>query len=86
MSSNAQKVLAEGEELDADWAAEIERGVADELGAAKACSWEELETRLRARLTQGRVSPFAFVPKRKLKAKELLSIIGQRATRLPSGS
>jgi putative addiction module component (TIGR02574 family) len=45
-------LIEEGEELDAEWAAEIERRVADEAGAAKACSWEDLEKRLRARLTQ----------------------------------
>jgi len=45
-------LIEEGEELDAHWAAEVERRVADEPGVATACTWEELEKRLRARLTQ----------------------------------
>jgi hypothetical protein len=45
-------LVEEGEELDANWEAEIERRVADEAGATTACSWQELEKRLRARLTQ----------------------------------
>lgn len=45
-------LIDEGEELDAEWVAEIERRVTDEPGIAAACSWEELEKRLRARLTQ----------------------------------
>ena len=45
-------MIDEGEELDADFAAEIEHRVGDEAGNAKACSWEDLDKRLRARLTQ----------------------------------
>jgi hypothetical protein len=45
-------LIEEGEELDADWVAEIERRAADESGDAKACTWEELESRLRARLAR----------------------------------
>ncbi len=45
-------LIEEGEELDPAWTAEIERWVADEAGVTTVCSWEELEKRLRARLTQ----------------------------------
>lgn len=45
-------LIEDGEELDADWVTEIERRVADEPGATNACSWEDLEKRLRVRLTQ----------------------------------
>ncbi|HWG21114.1 MAG TPA: hypothetical protein VG225_11350 [Terracidiphilus sp.] len=45
-------LIEEGEELDADWVSEIERRAADESGAATAGTWEELESRLRARLAQ----------------------------------
>jgi len=45
-------LIEEGEELDADCVAEIERRVADESGATTACTWEELDSRLRARLAQ----------------------------------
>lgn len=43
----------ESEEIEPEWAAEIERRVADaESSNAATCSWEELESRLRARLAQ----------------------------------
>lgn len=45
-------LMEEADELDSEWKAEIERRVADESGATAACTWEELEARLRARLAR----------------------------------
>jgi hypothetical protein len=50
----AHGLLIDGpEELDAEWTAEVERRVSEiDSGIASTCSWEELEARLRARLSQ----------------------------------
>jgi len=45
-------LIEEEEDLNTEWTTEIERRVADEAGAATACTWDELELRLRARLTK----------------------------------
>lgn len=46
-------LIDETEQIDPEWASEVERRVADaESPAASTCSWEELQSRLRARLTQ----------------------------------
>jgi putative addiction module component (TIGR02574 family) len=40
-------------EIEPEWAAEVERRVAEaDAGNAASCSWEELESRLRSRLAQ----------------------------------
>jgi len=41
------------DEIEPEWADEVERRVAEaDAGKADTCSWEELESRLRSRLTQ----------------------------------
>jgi Putative addiction module component len=46
-------LIDESEEIDPQWAAEVERRVADGNSAdAPTRSWEELEARLRARLPE----------------------------------
>ncbi len=46
-------LMDESEEIEPEWAAEVERRVADANSPnASTCSWEELESRLRARLGQ----------------------------------
>ena len=46
-------LIDETAEIDSEWAAEIERRVADANSPSAATgSWDELETRLRARLPQ----------------------------------
>jgi len=46
-------LIDETEEIDPEWASEVERRVADaESAAAPTCSWEELQSRLRARIGQ----------------------------------
>jgi hypothetical protein len=46
-------LIDESEEIDPQWAAEVERRVADANSPdAPTRSWEELETRLRARLPE----------------------------------
>jgi putative addiction module component (TIGR02574 family) len=41
------------DEIEPEWAAEVERRVAEaDAGNAATCSWEELESRLRSRLAQ----------------------------------
>ncbi len=46
-------LIDESEEIDPEWAAEVERRVADANSPdATSRSWDELEARLRARLAQ----------------------------------
>lgn len=46
-------LIDETEDIEPEWAAEVERRVADSASPnASGCSWEELESRLRARLPQ----------------------------------
>lgn len=46
-------LIGDTEEIDSDWAAEVERRVADaESPDAASVSWEELEARLRSRLSR----------------------------------
>ena len=44
-------LIDEDEEIDPEWAAEVERRIADaESPDAATCSWDDLESRLRGRL------------------------------------
>lgn len=46
-------LIDEDEEIDAEWATEVERRVADsDSPDSTTCSWEELEMRLRGRLSE----------------------------------
>ena len=46
-------LIDSGDEIEPEWAAEVERRVTEaDAGNAATCSWEELESRLRSRLTQ----------------------------------
>jgi len=46
-------LIDSAEEIEPEWAAEVERRVAEaEAGNAASCSWDELEARLRSRLAQ----------------------------------
>jgi hypothetical protein len=46
-------LIDESDEIEPEWAAEVERRVVDaDSPNASTCSWEELESRLRVRLDQ----------------------------------